>query len=106
MKKHQNLLLILAVFLLALLPLWVVQPVADGEIFAGADGEAMDAISVISPDYEPWFHSFWEPPSAEIESLLFAFQAALGGGFIGYYLGVSITRVRMRREWQQEQPCT
>lgn len=106
MKKHQNLLLILAVFLLALLPLWVVQPVADKEIFAGADGEAMDAITEIAPDYEPWFSPFWGPPSGEVESLLFAFQATLGGGFIGYYLGVSITRVRMRRTWQNGQPCT
>ncbi|MDY6848407.1 MAG: energy-coupling factor ABC transporter substrate-binding protein [Geoalkalibacter sp.] len=106
MKKRRNLLLILAVILLALLPLWVVQPVEDVEPFAGADGKAMEAVSAISPDYEPWFSPLWEPPSAEIESLLFAFQAALGGGFIGYYLGASITRVRMRRAWQQGKPCT
>ncbi|MBW6509800.1 MAG: energy-coupling factor ABC transporter substrate-binding protein [Desulfuromonadales bacterium] len=106
MKKHQNLLLILAVILLALLPLGVVQTDKDVETFTGADGEAMVAINQIAPDYEPWFNPFWEPPSGEIESLLFALQAALGGGFIGYYLGVSITRVRMRRAWQQGQPCT
>jgi cobalt/nickel transport protein len=29
----------------------------------------------------------YEPPSDEIESLLFALQAALGAGFIGYYIG-------------------
>ena len=29
----------------------------------------------------------WEPPSGEIESLLFALQAAIGAGFIGYYVG-------------------
>jgi cobalt/nickel transport protein len=106
MKNHQNLILILAIIILALLPLWVVQPVGDVEIFAGADGEAMAAISQIAPDYEPWFSPFWEPPSPEIESLLFALQAALGGGFIGYYLGVSITRVRMRRDGHQGSPCT
>ncbi len=29
----------------------------------------------------------WEPPSPEIESLLFAVQAALGAGVLGYYFG-------------------
>lgn len=106
MKKHQNLWLILAVFFLTLLPLWVVSPVDDGEIFAGADDKAMGAITEIAPDYEPWFSPLWEPPSGEISSLLFALQAALGGGFIGYYLGISVTRARMRREAQQGRSCT
>ncbi len=30
----------------------------------------------------------WEPPSGEIESFLFCLQAAIGAGFIGYYIGV------------------
>lgn len=105
MKKRQNVLLILAVIVIALLPLWFVQPIDDVEIFAGADGKAMDAITEIAPEYEPWFSPFWEPPSGEIESLLFALQAAIGGGFIGYYLGAASTRARMRREAQQGQPC-
>jgi cobalt/nickel transport protein len=29
----------------------------------------------------------WKPPSPEIESLLFALQAALGAGVIGYVVG-------------------
>ena len=46
---------------------------------------------------EPLFENFkplipqWEPPSAEIESCLFAFQAAVGGilvgGVFGYWIG-------------------
>jgi cobalt/nickel transport protein len=32
-------------------------------------------------------------------------QAALGAGFIGYYLGVSVTRERMRREQEQDKPA-
>lgn len=55
--------------------------------FAGADGQAGDVIMEIDPDYEPWFESIIEPASGEIESLLFCLQAALGAGFIGYYLG-------------------
>ena len=30
--------------------------------------------------------------------MLFALQAALGAGFIGYYIGVGVTREKMRRE--------
>ena len=37
--------------------------------------------------YQPWAQSIWEPPSGEIESLLFALQAAFGAIIIGYFLG-------------------
>lgn len=104
MKKHVNLMLIVAVILLVALPLWLVErPVAAegeeaAEIFAGADDKAKDAVSQIRPGYEPWFSPIIEPASGEIASLLFALQAALGAGVIGYYLGVSVTREKMRRE--------
>jgi cobalt/nickel transport protein len=55
--------------------------------FGGADGEIQEVIGSVNPNYKPWFQSLWTPPSAEIESLLFALQAALGAGFIGYYIG-------------------
>ncbi len=106
MKRHQNLLLLLAVVLLAALPLWLVQkplPDANGkpvELFAGADNKAMALIGDIAPNYVQWFKPIMEPASGEIVSLLFALQAALGAGFIGYYLGVSVTRERMKREAQ------
>ena len=109
MKRHQNLILMIAVVLLAIFPLWLVErpaPAADGEraeIFAGADDQAKNAISEIAPDYQPWFEPLLEPASGEIASLLFALQAAIGAGFIGYYLGVSRTREKMRRAQQQEQ---
>ena len=38
-------------------------------------------------DDQPWAHSIWKPPSGEIESLLFALQAAFGSLIIGYFLG-------------------
>ncbi|MEG1311305.1 MAG: energy-coupling factor ABC transporter substrate-binding protein [Romboutsia sp.] len=59
----------------------------SGAEYGGADGEAEDLIAQINPSYEPWFSSIYEPPSGEIESLLFSSQAALGTGVIGYYLG-------------------
>lgn len=81
--KKKNILLVLIAVLLSLGPL-VFLPDAP---FAGADGQAEEVISQIKPDYKPWFTNLWEPPSGEVESLLFALQAALGSGFIGYYFG-------------------
>lgn len=111
MKRYQNFLLLMAVAALVALPLWMVQKPAPGangkevEIFRGADDRAKDVISKIAPGYQPWFKPLMEPPSGEIGSLLFALQAALGAGFIGYYLGVSTTRARMRREIGKEARC-
>lgn len=82
-KTFYSLLLIVLIFALIVFPLVFV----SGAEFMGADGEAEELITEISPDYEPWFTSVWEPPSGEIESLLFAMQGALGAGFIFYYLG-------------------
>ena len=55
--------------------------------FGGADGEAEAAITEIDPDYKPWFETLLEPASGEIESLLFALQAAIGAGVVGFVLG-------------------
>ena len=71
MKK--NLLLIIIVVILAIFPLFI----QKGAEFGGADGEAEEAISEIDSSYEPWFSSIWEPPSGEIESLLFVFKQPL-----------------------------
>jgi len=104
MKRYQNLLLLIGVVVLAAFPLWLVQKPAPGpdgkevEIFAGADDTAKNAISTIDPSYKPWVKPLMEPPSGEVETCLFAFQAALGAGFIGYWYGCSATRSRMRRE--------
>jgi cobalt/nickel transport protein len=92
-KRHQNLILLFFVVLLCVVPLLLVKRPAPGpdgqeaEIFAGADGQARDYVATLAPDYQPWAESLVEPPSGEVESLLFALQAALGAGFIGYYFG-------------------
>ncbi len=57
------------------------------EEWAGADDKAEEAITKIDPNYEPWFSPIWEPPSGEIESLLFSLQAAIGALIIGYVMG-------------------
>lgn len=104
MKRYQNLILLTLVIILVAVPLWIVQrpaPGSDGKevaIFAGTDDKAKDTIATIAPQYKPWFKPLMEPPSGEIGSLLFALQAALGAGFLGYWLGCSVTRSKMRRQ--------
>ena len=108
-KRTQNILLIIGVIVLGLLPLWIVERPAAGpngetaEIFTGADDQARNLIGEINPDYQPWFESLIEPASGEIASMLFALQAAIGAGFIGYYIGVGRTREKMRREVEKLQ---
>ncbi|MER6160719.1 energy-coupling factor ABC transporter substrate-binding protein [Streptomyces sp. NPDC001868] len=83
-----NALLLLVVAALAVLPLALGLGDHKEEPFTGADAEAETAITEIKPDYEPWFSPLYEPPSGEIESALFALQAALGAGVLAYYFGV------------------
>jgi len=101
MKKGTNLLLLLAVVLLVVLPLGLVKRPAPGpdgresQIFLGADDQAKGLVAQIAPTYKPWAKPLLEPPSGEVASLLFALQAALGAGFIGYYLGSRVTRAKL-----------
>ncbi|MEU0672155.1 energy-coupling factor ABC transporter substrate-binding protein [Streptomyces sp. NPDC006172] len=83
-----NGLLLLLVVALAVLPLALGLGDHKKEPFTGADAEAETAITEIKPDYEPWFSPLYEPPSGEIESALFALQAALGAGVLAYYFGL------------------
>ena len=91
--KNNIILLIIAV-LLVILPL-AFNPGAE---YGGADGEAETAINEIKPEYEPWFSGIYEPPSGEIESLLFSTQAAIGAGVIGYVIG----KIRGKKEVREE----
>ncbi|MFF0115300.1 energy-coupling factor ABC transporter substrate-binding protein [Streptomyces prasinus] len=95
-----NALLLLAVATLAVLPLALGLGDHKEEPFAGADGEAETAITELEPDYEPWFSPLYEPPSGEIESGLFALQAAVGAGVLAYYFGVR----RGRRQGAERAP--
>lgn len=57
----------------------------EGEAFGGTDSVVTEQIE--EGGYEPWFSPIFEPGSGEIESGLFALQAALGAGIAGYALG-------------------
>lgn len=100
--KARTCMLWLALVLLMVLPLWLVStpPTAPGAgapaIFAGADERAQRAIVAIAPGYKPWFAPVFAPASPEIASLLFALQAAIGAGGLGFWLGMSVARERAR----------
>lgn len=79
----KNLILIIIVIIISVIPLLTLK---NAE-FAGADGLAETAITETNPDYKPWFSPVYEPASGEIESLLFALQAAIGAGVMGFILG-------------------
>jgi cobalt/nickel transport protein len=81
MTTRMNMTLIAAAILVAAAPMLLG---IQGE-YGGADGQAKAAIE--ESGYQPWFESIWTPPSGEIESLLFALQAAIGAGGLGYVLG-------------------
>lgn len=93
-KTLNNWFLILAVLGLSVAPLIFIR----GAEFSGADGEAEKAITEIKPEYQPWFTSVFEPASGEIESLLFASQAALGAGIVGYAIGIYKGRSQQPKE--------
>lgn len=79
----KNLILIFVIIAICAFPIMVLK---DAK-FDGVDGIAEDVIMEIVPDYEPWFEPFFEPASGEVESLLFALQAAIGSGVVCYILG-------------------
>lgn len=96
MKKslvRQNWLLAITVIVLAVIPLAFVK----GE-YAGSDDRAEGAIKELNANYKPWFKHFFEPPSGEVESLLFASQAAIGAGVIGYVIGLYKGRSEKQKE--------
>jgi cobalt/nickel transport protein len=90
-----NLLLMAAVVALAVAPVALGLGRGRSEPFTGSDARAQAQITADHPEYRPWFHNWFKPPSAEVESALFAIQAALGAGFIGYFFGVARTKRRL-----------
>jgi cobalt/nickel transport protein len=98
-SKLNNWLLVAGVLALAIAPLMFVK----GE-FGGADGQAAAAITEIKPDYKPWFQPLFEPASGEIEGLLFASQAALGAGVVGYVIGLYKGRSEQGRSQRGSTP--
>lgn len=68
----------------------------DAEPFAGTDSVVTEVLE--AEGAEPWFDPIFEAGSGEIESGLFALQAAIGAGALGFALGNLRGRKRGREE--------
>ena len=93
-NRVTNILLIVLVIALLTIPFFL----ARHSEFGGSDDAAEKAITEISPTTQPWFHPLWTPPGSEIESLLFALQAALGASVLGYFFGYKRGQRRLSTE--------
>ena len=78
----KNIILLVLILLIGVVPLLLVK-----SEFGGSDDKGEEMIKTIKPDYEPWAKNLIELPGDETESLLFALQAAIGAGVVGYVLG-------------------
>ncbi len=92
-KGLSNWLLLGGVVALAALPLIVTRNAA----FLGADDRASKAITEIQPGYKPWFQPLMQVPSCEVQTFLFASQAAVGAGVLGYLIGLSKGRSEQKK---------
>jgi cobalt/nickel transport protein len=83
-KKH--IIMIIGVILISIVPFLLYQGLGEDQgYFSGTDSSA--SLVIENTGYQPWITPIWEPPSGEVESLLFALQAAIGAFIIGYFLG-------------------
>ncbi|MEA4957871.1 Cobalt transport protein CbiN [bioreactor metagenome] len=84
--RNRDIILLILVAIIAIVPMVMYSGLGEDQgYFGGSDDGASQVIEKLG--YQPWFSSFWEPPSGEIESLLFALQAAIGAIIIGYFIG-------------------
>ena len=81
------LLLVVAIFAVPLALRLNTDGQPEGESYAGSDSSATTKVEEIDPDYDVWFDPLFEPSSGEIESGLFALQAAVGAGTLGFIIG-------------------
>jgi cobalt/nickel transport protein len=74
----------------------------QGKEFKATDSINVTAIEEVQPGYKPWFEPILKPSGGEVETFLFAAQAAIGAGVTGYILGLYKGRTERR---QADQPA-
>ena len=93
MKKSTVIALILAVILIAFVPLFALK---DAE-FGGSDDAGSTVVEEVDSSYEPWAEPILErliggELPGEIESLLFCIQTGVGVGVLAYGFGYFAAR--------------
>ncbi|WP_336249719.1 energy-coupling factor ABC transporter substrate-binding protein [Stomatohabitans albus] len=93
-----NVLLIIVIFVIAAGSFFMANTsdAPEGEAFGGTDSIVTEKLE--ENGVEPWFNPLIELNSGEIESGLFATQAAIGAGLFGFMIGNLRGRTVQRRE--------
>lgn len=99
-KRAIILLFIVAVILIFPLAYYNGKGESEG-YFGGSDDQGPEYLESLG--YHPWVQPIWEPPSGEIESLLFAIQSAIGAIIIGYVLGYWRGQSKMKRKNKKDE---
>jgi cobalt/nickel transport protein len=98
MPKISNIGLLGAAVILSFAPVLIFQ----GKEFKATDSRNQTAIEEVRPGYKPWFEPVIKPSGGEIETFLFATQAAIGSGVTCYILGLYKGRNERQREHDRE----
>lgn len=90
--------LIIAIFLIAFVPLFVLK---DAE-FGGSDDAGSTVVEEVDSSYEPWATPIFEQIlggelPGEVESMLFCVQTGIGVGVIAFIMG----RFVERKKWMK-----
>lgn len=101
MSKNMKtvLLLVIAVVLIAVIPLFALK----GAEFGGSDDAGSQMVEEIQGEYTPWFTPVLETAlggeiPGEVESLVFCIQTGIGVGIIAFFMG----RLVERKKWQKQ----
>jgi cobalt/nickel transport protein len=94
MQKLANVGLLSVALVLSLAPVLIFQ----GKEFKATDSKNQTAIEEVQPGYKPWFEPVIKPSGGEVETFLFATQAAIGSGVTCYILGLYKGRTERQRD--------
>jgi cobalt/nickel transport protein len=92
-KLSTNILLFSGAVILSMAPVLMYQ----GKEFKATDSINITAIEQVKPGYKPWFEPILKPSGGEVETFLFATQAAIGSGVTCYILGLYKGRTERRK---------
>lgn len=99
MKKSTVIALILAIILIAFIPLFALK---DAE-FGGSDDVGSTVVEEVDSSYEPWAEPILErliggELPGEVESMLFCVQTGIGVGILAFCMG----RFVERKKWENK----